>query len=102
MPEVNQYAFKYSEVIEALIKKAGLHEGKWQLIVNFGFAAANMGPTPDEMVPGAAVAVASLVLQKATADSPAALTLDAAVVNPAPASTEKRRPSTQSPSVRQR
>jgi hypothetical protein len=84
MPEINQYLFKHQEVIEALIKKAGLHEGKWQLIVNFGFGAANMGPTPAAMTPGAAVTVQAIGLQKAAPESPEVLTADAAVVNPAP------------------
>ena len=102
MPEVNQYAFNCPEVVEALIKKAGLHEGKWQLIVNFGFGAANMGPTPAQMAPGAAVVISSLALQKATVESPESLTVDAAVVNPASASTKKPQPSAQSPSARRR
>jgi hypothetical protein len=83
MAEVNQYVFKYQEVLEALIKKASLHEGKWQLFMIFGLAAANMGPNPAEVVPGAAVAVTSIGLQRATPDSPVALTIDASVVNPA-------------------
>jgi hypothetical protein len=83
MPEINSYSFKYHEVIEALIKKAGLHEGKWQLTMTFGLAAANMGPNQEELVPGAAVAVTSIGLQKATSESPDALTADAAAVNPA-------------------
>ena len=83
--------FKYSEVIEALIKKAELHEGKWQLIVSFGLAAANMGPSPAEMVPGAAVAVTSIGLTRAVAESPASLVVDAAVVNPADGKEPKRK-----------
>ena len=83
MPEVNQYTFKYPEVIEALVKMAGLHEGKWQLVMSFGLAAANMGPTAAELVPGAAVAVTGIGLQKATPESPESLTVDAAIVNPA-------------------
>jgi hypothetical protein len=83
MPEVNQYTFKYQEVLEVLIKKADLHQGKWQLIMTFGLAAANMGPTPAELVPGAAVAVTGIGLQKAVEGSPEALTADAAIVNPA-------------------
>jgi hypothetical protein len=83
MPEINQYTFKYSEVIEALIKHANLHEGKWQIIMTFGLGAANMGPNPAEVVPGAAVAVVNIGLQKAAADSPESLVIDAAIVNPA-------------------
>jgi hypothetical protein len=83
MPESTQLAFKYQEVLEALIKQADLHEGKWQLVMTFGLAALNMGPNADEVVPAAAVAVSGISLQRATKDSPPALTADAALVNPA-------------------
>jgi hypothetical protein len=83
MPEIEQYKFKHKEVVELLIKSAGLHEGKWQLALEFGLAALNMGPSPDEVVPGAAVAVVSIGLQRANPESPPALVADAAVVNPA-------------------
>jgi hypothetical protein len=82
MPDVNQYNFKYKEVVEALIKSAGVHEGKWQLLVQFGIAAANMGPTPSEVVPGAAVLITSVGLTRATSESPESLVADAAIVNP--------------------
>lgn len=97
MPEPSQYMFKYQEVLEALIKKAGLHEGKWQLIMSFGLAGANMGPNDQEIVPGAAIAVTGIGLSKAVPESPAALTADAAVVNPA--STSASPPASRSPSV---
>ena len=84
MPEISQYMFKHKEIIEALVKAAGLHEGRWQLIMTFSFAATNMGPNEAETVPGAAVAVTAIGLTKATENSPPALTVDAAVVNPGP------------------
>ena len=83
MPEINQYLFKHKEVLEALVKHAGLHEGKWQLIVTFNFAAANVGPTQNEVSPGAVVAVSGVGLQRAEDGSPDALVIDAAEVNPA-------------------
>jgi len=82
MPEINQYQFSYKEVLTALVKQSGLHEGKWQLIMTFGLGAANMGPSPSEVVPGAAVAVQSIGLQRASIESPVALVVDAAEVNP--------------------
>lgn len=91
MPEVNQLNFKYQEVVEALIKKADLHEGKWQLIMHFGLAGANMGPSPAEVVPGAAVAITGISLGRATPESPESLVADAAAVNPS--SSETKRPS---------
>lgn len=84
MPEINQYLFKYHEIAEALIKQAGLHEGKWQIIMSFGIAGANMGPSDADLVPGAAVAVTNIGLQRANPASPAVLTADASVVNPLP------------------
>jgi hypothetical protein len=82
LSEINQIIFKHQEVIEALIKQANLHEGKWQLIMTFGLAAMNMGPTHDEVSPGATVAVTGIGIKKAESDSPPALVLDAAQVNP--------------------
>ncbi len=90
MPEANQYMFKYQEVLEALVKKAGLHEGKWQLIMSFGLAAANMGPNEKEIVPGAAIAVTGIGIQKAEATSPIALTVDAAIANPISSTASQR------------
>jgi hypothetical protein len=84
MPEPSQFMFKFQEVGEALVKQAGLHEGKWQIVMVFGLGAANMGPTEAELVPGAAIAVTGIGLQKANETSPAALVVDAAVVNPLP------------------
>jgi len=77
--------FKYQELAEALVKQAALHEGKWQVVMTFGLAAANMGPNDAELVPGAAIAVTSVGLVKAMEESPQSLVVDAAVVNPRPA-----------------
>jgi hypothetical protein len=95
MPEINQYQFKYREVLEALVKQAGLHEGKWQLIMSFGLGAINMGPAPEQIVPGAAVAVTSIGLKRAEPDSPPALVIDASELNPA-SSTVPKRPASRS------
>jgi len=83
MPEASQYMFKHKEVVAALIKAAGVHEGKWQLIATFGLAAMNMGPNEAEVSPGAAVAVSGIGIQRAEEGSPSSLVADAAEVNPA-------------------
>lgn len=83
MAEIGSYTFNYHDVITALIKQADLHEGRWQLSMTFGLAGANMGPDEASIVPGAAVAVTGIMLVRATTESPPALTLDAAKVNPA-------------------
>jgi hypothetical protein len=82
MPEANQYLFSRQELLTLLIREAGVHEGKWILAANLGFSPGNFGPTPDQMVPGSVVAILQMGIQKAGVDTPDAMTLDAAVVNP--------------------
>jgi hypothetical protein len=84
MPEVSQYTFQHKELLELLIKHAGLHQGRWMLAVNFGFAALNSGPSPDQFVPSAVVAVQSLSIVKAAPEMPEALVMDAGEVNALP------------------
>jgi hypothetical protein len=83
MPEISQLFFSHKELLEMLVKKADIHEGKWQLVVNFGFTAGNFGPNDTEMSPGAATIVNAIGIQKAVPESPPALVIDAAAVNPA-------------------
>jgi hypothetical protein len=54
MPEVNQYLFNHKELLELMIKKADVHEGKWIVMANLGFSPGNFGPSPDQMSPGEA------------------------------------------------
>jgi hypothetical protein len=82
MPEINQVMYKHRELVELLIKHAGLHEGRWILMANFGFSAGNFGPSNDQMSPGAVVALTHLGLQRAQPDTPEEMSVDAAVVNP--------------------
>jgi hypothetical protein len=91
MPEVNQYSFSHKELVELMIKKAGIHEGKWMMSITFGFGAINSGPTPDQMMPTGVVGVQTIGILRAPTESPEPLTVDAAVVNPA--SSEKKRSS---------
>ena len=82
MPEINQYLFTHKELAEIMIKQAGVHEGKWVIMTNFGFSPGNFGPTPDQMSPGAVVAVLQMGIQRAAPETPVEMTIDAAVVNP--------------------
>jgi len=77
------------EVIEALIKNRDLHEGVWQLVVNFGLAGTNAGPNDMELRPAALVGIMKMGLMKAEKESGVAL--DAAKVNPSVTAKEKRR-----------
>lgn len=82
MPEINTYSFSLKEILELMIKSAGLHDGEWQLIIGLSFTGGNFGPNEDSVVPGAITAITGLGLIRATAESPKALVLNAARVNP--------------------
>ena len=82
MPEASQYTFTHKELVELMIKKADLHEGKWMMQVHFGFGALNGGPSADEMVPTGMVGVAKIGITQASPESPASLVVDASEVNP--------------------
>lgn len=83
MAEIATYNFDFTEVIAALIKQQGLHEGKWTVGVNFGFAAALTGPQPSDTRPAAIVQIQSLQLARVTVEGlPPHLVVDAAEVNP--------------------
>lgn len=82
MAEATQYTFTYSEVVEALIKKQGLHEGQWGIFIEFGIQGVNAGPTEDQLVPAAVVPVLKIGLQIAQPGKPVPGTVDAASVNP--------------------
>lgn len=82
MPEANQITFANKELLELLIQKAGVHEGRWFLMTNFAIAPGNYGPDPENLAPGCAVIVNHVGIARAQPNTPEAMTLDAAVVNP--------------------
>lgn len=82
MAETKQIAFSYKEVAEMMVKQQGIHEGLWGIFLRFGIQGANLGPTPEDILPAAIVPVLEIGLQKLA--EPSRLTVDAAVVNPAP------------------
>lgn len=71
---------RMKDVVELLIKHYDLHEGKYELWLEFqmGFGAA--GPNPESVLPGAFLGISRLGLTPSEADGPFAV--DAAVVNP--------------------
>jgi hypothetical protein len=79
-----RYTFTHKELVEALIKTQGLHEGLWSMYVEFGLGAVNAGPSDDQLLPAAIVPVVKIGLQKGEKEN--AITVDAAKVNPKPSS----------------
>ena len=90
MPEVNQIFISHQELLEMLVKKAKIHDGKWMLLVNFTFSGANIGPTPESAMPAAMVGVQNVGLMRAEPGAPTGLVIDASLVNPAPAKSPAR------------
>lgn len=82
MPEISQYTFSLTEIMEVLVKEADLHEGMWQLLISFNFGAGNFPVDAKTHLPGAVATIASIGLSRAEANSPPNLVVDAAKVNP--------------------
>lgn len=88
MAEATKFLFSYKEVVVALIKQQGIHEGIWSLLVEFGLAAANAGPDDDQLAPAAIIPVQKIGIHKV--ETPTNLSVDAAVENPRPRKQAKK------------
>jgi hypothetical protein len=88
MAEATQYLFGFKELAEIIVKKQGLHEGFWGIIVKFGLHAANLNvPGAETPYPAAMIPILEIGIQKQDELTP--LAVDAAVVNPPPAKSKK-------------
>jgi hypothetical protein len=92
MPEPTQLTFSFKEIVIALVKAQGIHEGIWGLFVNFGLNAQNVGPNENELRPAAMIPILGLGLQKF--DKETNLSVDAAKVNPKPLAATKLKKTT--------
>lgn len=91
MAEATQFIFKYQEVVEALIKKQGIHEGNWRLLIEFGLSVTNVNTVPEgepRLMPATISLVQGIGILRTEETSN--LSVDAAKVNPKPSSTSKR------------
>lgn len=89
MPEVQTITLNHRELIEVLIKSQELHEGIWQLHIEFGLGGANIGmPGTDQVLPAAIVPINKIGITQVDKEGP--LALDASKVNPAPAKPKKK------------
>lgn len=80
MAEIEKITFSYQEVVEALVKKQGIHEGIWGIYLEFAIGGANIGTGNDDILPSAIIPVVKIGLQKTNEITN--ISLDAAVVNP--------------------
>ena len=77
------------EVAALLVKHYALHEGKFDLLVEYQFGAGAFGPTPESVNPGVMIGIAKLGLTQSAQPGP--LTVDAAEVNPPPTRSRRKR-----------
>jgi hypothetical protein len=80
MAQPTQIVFSHREVVEALIRKQGIHEGIWGMYVRFQLKAANFGQTDMDVLPTAFISVLELGIQRFEKESNIAI--DAAKINP--------------------
>lgn len=88
MAETGLYLFTHKELVEILIKNQGLHEGIWQLYVNFGLKATNLGISEEDALPTAIIPILQIGLQKSNKEGN--LSADASKVNPRPKARKKK------------
>ena len=82
MAEVAHYTVTFKELVELIVKKLDLHEGIWELRSGWALGPANMGPTPDQVFPGVAVAMTQIGIHRVAKET--SLAVDAAKINPRP------------------
>jgi len=76
--------FSLAEMTEILIKNQGLHEGIYNLSIEFQIAIGAVGPSPDKILPGGMLGVSRIGLSKTEVGKENIHTVNAAEVNPAP------------------
>lgn len=80
MSEKVEQIFSHKEVVEALLKHKGIHDGEWMMAVKFGLSGINVGPNNDQLNPAALIPVLSIGITKTKKKSN--LSVNAAEVNP--------------------
>lgn len=85
MGEPKTIVFKYEEIIEALLKYQGIHDGIWGLHLEFGLQVGNIDVgSPEEkkekLVPGLIIPLLKIGIGKT--EQSGGISVDAAKVNP--------------------
>jgi hypothetical protein len=76
--------FSLVELTEILVKHQEIHEGLYNLSLEFQLGFGAVGPTPELICPGAMIGVSRIGLSKTEKEKANLHTVDAAKVNPAP------------------
>ncbi|MFM0204692.1 hypothetical protein PQR53_33185 [Paraburkholderia fungorum] len=96
----NEHRFSFEELLIALLRAQGIHEGHWTLNVEFAATGTSVrsqaGST--KSVPGLLISVAGATLVRANSAAEGAV--EAAVVNPLPSASPARTRRTKKASTR--
>jgi hypothetical protein len=87
-------SLELKEITEILVKHFGLHDGKYDISIEFNVGVGAVGPTEQNRLPGAMIAVSRIGIAQATQDGPA--TVNASEINPKPAVVSNTRAKTKS------
>lgn len=84
MAETTQILYSHKEITTLLIKEKNLHEGLYDIALEFQIMVGSVGPTPETIMPGAVLGVSRIGITKVLQTG--INTVDAAKVNPPPPS----------------
>ena len=76
----DDFIMNLSDLASVLVKHAGYHEGLYDVSLLLNMAVGQIGPSPDQSLPGAMIGVAGVGLKRVSVKG--IHTIDAAVVNP--------------------
>ena len=79
MPEAKQITFTHKEVVTALLKEQGIHEGIWAVHVRFGLRALNIGTSEHDLLPAVLIPVLEIGITRVEKENN--LAVDASKVN---------------------
>lgn len=82
MAEPTIHFYEHKDLVTALVKDKGIHEGLWALTVQFGLGALNINQAGDTEDINPAAIVPLLQVGIRSTNTMNGLTVDAAVVNP--------------------
>lgn len=85
-----QQMLSIKDLTEILVKHQNLHEGLYDLNVEFMMGFGQIGPTPEQVLPGAMLGLSRFGLNKVEHVGPN--TVDAAVANPLKKTRAKTKP----------
>jgi hypothetical protein len=89
--EVDKFTVTNRKLAELILKSAGIREGRWFLICNFGVSPGHFGPNLSQLSPGVAVVIQTVGIQRETPGMkiPSELVVDATKLTVEPAESNK-------------